>query len=146
MLANLTLMNVHFLFTGHLPDYWRVTLSVNKWKRRLYWPFWVCEWDLTVLSPVALWNRFEVACTSLISCYELALGAGSKFIPQNSPTVQLDTTLTQSHAANQQAPCPLFENGPPLKSCSTVTLYTGEVTPSGYWSNLKGLCHELYQN
>lgn len=30
ILANLTLMNVHFLFTGHLPDYGRVTLSVNQ--------------------------------------------------------------------------------------------------------------------
>ena len=56
---------------------------------------------------------------------------GSKFIPQNSPTVQLGSTLIQSHAVNKQAPCPLFESGPPLKSCSTVTLYTGEVTPTG---------------
>ena len=41
---------------------------------------------------------FEVAISYFIGYCQVALETGTKFVPQNSPTVQFDTTPPQSYA------------------------------------------------
>ena len=46
---------------------------------------------------------FGVAISHFIGYYQVALETGTKFEPQNSPTMQFDTTLPQSYAESPRA-------------------------------------------
>ena len=54
----------------------------------------------SVLSRTALWDYIGDAVALFIGFYEVALETGSNFVVQNRnrPTVQFETTSTQSHA------------------------------------------------
>ena len=58
----------------------------------------------SVLCRSALWNCFGVAISYFIGYYEIPLETGSKIVPQNSPTIQFDTTPPQSLKRNPQIP------------------------------------------
>ena len=54
-----------------------------------------------VLCQIAPWHCFGEAITSLIGYYKVARKPGSKFIPQNSPTVQFNINRPSTHARPQ---------------------------------------------
>ena len=57
----------------------------------------------SVLCRSALCDCFGVAISYSIGYYEVSLETGTKFVPQNSPTMQFDTTPPQSYAEPPKA-------------------------------------------
>jgi len=57
----------------------------------------------SVFCRSALWDCFGVAISYFIGYYQVALETGIKFVPQNSPTMQFDTTPPQSYAEPSRA-------------------------------------------
>ena len=63
----------------------------------------------SVLCRSALWDCFEVAISYFIGYYGVALETGTKFVPQNSPTMQFDTTPPQSNVEPTKAQLPVAD-------------------------------------
>ena len=57
-----------------------------------------------VLCRIAPCECFGDAIAAFLGHYKVGQETGSKFAPKNSPTVQFDTTLTQSYAQPQNSP------------------------------------------
>ena len=57
-----------------------------------------------VLCGIAPRERFGDAIAAFFDHYEAGQETGSKFVSKNSPTVQFDSTLTQSYAQPQDSP------------------------------------------
>ena len=85
---------------------------------------------LSVLT--AQWVCVGMPISSFIGYYEVAQETELKFVHQNSPTVQLNTSLTQSQARNlKMANCDcttfLLCPPPPLPTSSSFILISGSL-------------------